>query len=202
VLVAVRTVLTGDAGPVGERTAAILRIAEKSVVRMARLIQDFLDLEKIEAGTIRMRLERLELAPLLEEAIEGQSRVSLEATPGLMVEGDRDRLMQVVVNLLSNALKFSPEDRPVEVRASHRDGRVRVSVTDHGPGVPDELRPRLFQRFARAAHPTERGSGLGLSISKALVEELGGKMGFESKPGAGATFYFELPEAARLAAGR
>ena len=122
----------------------------------------------------------------------GARRIALAPT-ALAVDSDRDRLMEVVVNLLSNALKFSPPGAPVEVSAAKQGGWVRVSVRDHGPGISDEFRGKIFQRFAREHGRQTPGSGLGLSISKAIIDGLGGHIGFESELGKGTTFFFELP---------
>jgi signal transduction histidine kinase len=101
--------------------------------------------------------------------------------------------MQVMTNLLSNAAKFSPPGETVVVEASRQNAGVRVGVTDRGPGVPEEFHERIFQKFAQAASSDRGGSGLGLSITKAIVEHMSGRVGFESEPGR-TTFYFDLPE--------
>jgi signal transduction histidine kinase len=98
-------------------------------------------------------------------------------------------------NLLSNAAKFSPPEEPVTVAVARVDRRIRVSVQDRGPGVPEDFRDRIFERFAQAdAAGARTGAGLGLSISKAIVEQLGGRLGFQSAAGRGTTFFFDLPE--------
>lgn len=198
---AVRMLLVGDAGALTEPVVGLLTIAENGTRRMTRLIQDFLDSEKLEAGRLEFRLERVELRRLLEDAVasmrlaaEGGRRITLK-TDAATVIADRDRLMEVVVNLISNALKFSPPDGTVDVSAAGRGGRVRVCVRDRGPGIPEEFRGRIFQRFARAAETKAKGTGLGLSISKGIIEGLGGDIGYETAPGQGTTFYFELPRA-------
>lgn len=180
----------------------LLDMAQRNSERMSRLINDLLDLERIASGQAHLQLETVELGPLLQQArelIESQARrrnvaVEVASPASLVVQADSQRLLQVVVNLLSNAVKFSPSGQPVRLNASPTEGFVRVEVQDHGAGVPHELRPRLFERFARGESAgSETGSGLGLAISKALVESMGGRIGFESVERSGSTFYFELP---------
>jgi signal transduction histidine kinase len=177
----------------------VLAILDRSVRRMARLVEDFLDVEKLESGEVKLRLKLVELGPLIAETIAGISggagRVVLQASEGLTVKGDRDRLTQVVINLISNALKFSPAGGRVEVDAQRRDGKARVSVRDRGPGIPSEFQKHIFLRFARADKAKTHGSGLGLYISRAIVEKHGGRIGFETSD-RGTTFFFELPAAA------
>ena len=180
----------------------LLDVAQRNSERMSRLINDLLDLERIASGQAHLQIETVELGQLLQQArelIESQARrrnVAIEvASPGsVRVQGDTQRLLQVVVNLLSNAVKFSPPGQSVRLTVSRTESAVRVEVQDHGAGVPRELRPRLFERFARDdSAGAETGSGLGLAISKALVESMGGTIGFDSVERSGTTFYFELP---------
>jgi signal transduction histidine kinase len=126
--------------------------------------------------------------------------IELASLPQARLRADPQRLQQVLENLVSNAVKFSPAGESVRLGASAAQGMVRVEVSDHGPGIPEELRARIFQRFARGEVPRTseehaKGSGLGLAISKALIEGMGGRIGFETGDRAGTTFYFELPEA-------
>jgi CheY-like chemotaxis protein len=149
----------------------------------------------------------LALRDLLEQALEVnqayadkyQVRLVLEPTPaGAAVLADSDRLMQVMANLLSNAAKFSLPDSTVNVRASEQGARMRIEVEDHGAGIPEEFRPRVFDKFAQADGSSSRrfeGTGLGLSITRQLVEAMGGSIGFQSVVGQGTTFYIELPRA-------
>ncbi len=182
----------------------LLTVARRNSDRMIRLVNDLLDLERVESGLAAFQLETLGVEPLLRQAlelIEPQARrfgVSLELTsaPASTVRADPQRLLQVLANLLSNAVKVSPWGGAVRVSGSSVDSRVRVEVADHGPGIPEELRPRIFQRFARGRSEGQ-GTGLGLAISKALVEGMGGRIGFETETGAGTTFYFELPASGR-----
>lgn len=194
-----------------EKVRKLVDLASRSSQRMMRLINDMLDVNKIESGKMVFQLKPLELMPLVQYAIDvnqpyadqlGVKLVLDEIHPGARVNADSDRLVQVMTNLLSNAAKFSSPGGIVSVSVSDRGESVRVSVTDRGPGIPESFRSKVFQKFAQADNPVARqqqkGSGLGLSISKAIVERLGGTIGFETKTGAGATFYFELPETASL----
>ena len=145
------------------------------------------------------------LMPLVEQALEANKGyadqykvvyVLNERADGVTVKVDGNRLMQILANFLSNAAKFSPEGGEVEVSVHRQDGRVRVSVRDHGSGIPDEFRSRLFQKFSQADSSDTRakgGTGLGLAITKELAERMGGQVGFDSEEGQGATFFVELP---------
>lgn len=200
-------ILGGVAGELPDQARMLLDIAYKNSERLITLINDILDVEKIESGRIDFNLQALELTPLLTQAIATHQTygeqfqvqfVLTEAVP-CQVKADPDRLMQVLANLLSNAAKFSPAGSTVEVSAQYLTidpPWVRVAVRDHGPGIPPEFMSRIFQKFAQADSSNTRqkgGTGLGLSISKAIVERLGGRIGFETAPNEGTTFYFDLP---------
>ena len=147
--------------------------------------------------------------PLIEQAIVAnngyalQYDVRLEITQRLddaFFLADSDRIMQVLGNLVSNAVKVSPKDERVELSVVRRDHCLRVSVTDHGPGIPEDFRYKLFDKFTQVDASNTRGSGgtgLGLSIAKGIVEHHNGTIDFETEKGRGTTFYFELPETAR-----
>jgi len=199
-------ILGGAAGEVPAKVQGLLSIACNNSERLVRLINDILDIEKIESGKMEFDIKTQELMPLVKHAIEanhsyGQQfgvRYELRSKlDGVYAALDHDRITQVIDNFLSNAAKFSPRDGVVEVAAERRDGNIRVSVTDHGSGIPDEFRSRIFQKFAQADSSDTRqkgGTGLGLSICKAIVETHDGEVGFDSEAGKGTTFYFELPE--------
>ena len=195
----------GVAGPVSPEATVMLDIAYRNSERLVRLINDMLDIEKIEAGTMTFDQQVLDLMLLIEQAIDanrafarqfGVSYVLTHTDPGLWVNGNSDRLMQVLNNLLANAAKFSSPDGTVTVSVERRGAMVRVAVADQGTGIPAEFRARIFQKFAQADSSDTRqkgGTGLGLSIARAIVEKHGGQIGFTSEAGAGATFYFDLP---------
>ncbi|CAN7501239.1 PAS domain S-box protein [Polaromonas sp. LjRoot131] len=197
----------GVAGQLPEAVKTLVGIAKSNCERLIRLINDILDIEKIESGKMTLDLQIIELKPLLEQALaanEGYGaakNVSLSLQfpddEELMVRADGDRLTQVVTNLLSNAMKFSPNDGVVEIHVMRTVNSIRVEVRDHGPGIPEEFRKRIFQKFSQADSSDTRqkgGTGLGLNISRAIIERLGGSIGFETHTGEGTTFYFELPE--------
>jgi len=195
-------------GAIGELPAQakqMLTIAHNNSQRLAHLINDLLDIEKLAAGRLHFDMQQQALMPLLEQTLEAnraygsEHQVTLQLThsvPGAEIKVDSQRFMQVLTNLLSNAVKFSPEGGTVEVAAEQRGPSVWVRVTDHGPGIPAEFRGRIFQRFAQADASDTRqkgGTGLGLAITKELIERMGGRIDFESVEGEGTTFYIELP---------
>lgn len=187
----------------------MLEMAHRNSERLTHLINDLLDLEKIEAGQLRFELAAIEIAPLIHQAIEDYSgfalkhKVTLESA--LMIDRERvwvdaHRLLQVLANLISNAVKFSPATGRVVVSVSASESSVRVGVRDRGPGIPASFRSRIFQRFSQADSSDSRekgGTGLGLSISKAIIERLGGEIGFNTEEDQekehGTEFYFSLP---------
>lgn len=185
----------------------MVEIAARSSERMGRLINDMLDIERLESGKMVFQVKPVEVGSFLQLAVEAHQglaqqykvRIAVqEASPEIRVSADSDKLMQVMGNLLSNAAKFSPPEGLVSVSARRQPpNMVRISVTDQGPGIPVKFRPMVFQKFAQADSSDRRqkqGSGLGLSITKAIVERMGGKIAFETQTGAGTTFYFDLPE--------
>ncbi len=196
----------GVTGELPEQARNLVGIAKSNCERLIRLINDILDSEKIESGKMRFELQALELEPLLELAIaanEGFSaqhnvQLQLRVPPhALRIHVDSDRLIQVITNLLSNAIKFSPSGGRVLVAASALKNRIRVEISDKGPGIPEEFRDRIFQKFSQADSSDTRlkgGTGLGLNISKAIMERMDGTMGFVTETGAGSTFFLELPE--------
>jgi Na+/proline symporter/nitrogen-specific signal transduction histidine kinase len=191
-----------------------LAIIVKETDRLSRLINQVLEMAKIESGSAQWRTTELDMREVIQESVETTSQlfrdkgvklaVALsEAVPPVMA--DRDRLLQVVINLLSNAQKFCPPgDGQVEVRLSATRGLLRVDVQDNGPGVSPADHETIFQRFRQVANtPTgkPRGTGLGLSISRRIVEHFGGRLWVQSELGRGATFSFVLPLEAPSAAG-
>ncbi len=195
----------GTAGILPAPAARLVDIAHKNSDRLVRLINDILDIEKIESGQIAFDLHRLDLKPLVEAAIEANRAyadgfgVTIDFTgEEVAVRGDADRLTQIMTNLLSNAVKYSPEGGEVAVTLTVSDGRVAIAVRDHGTGIPDDFRSRIFSKFAQADASDIRqkgGTGLGLSIVQELVRRHHGCVSFESHAGWGTEFRVELPEA-------
>lgn len=192
--------------PRTEATESSLRSVHailKDARRMNTMIQDLVDSARMEAGQLRLEKKPIDLRSflpdLLERAATGMDikRVRTELPTGLPpILADPDRLDRILLNLLSNALKYSTPGTEVLIRAHQTDGSVAVSVTDHGPGIAPENLPHLFQRYYRVGRPQEKeGIGLGLYISRILVEAHGGRIWAESQPGVGSTFTFEIPRA-------
>ena len=185
--------------------AMMLDMACQNSARLKALVNDILDLEKVVLGVMQFRMEAVPLGPFLQQALElnrvyaDRFKVRYELhgpMPAVALAADRERLLQVMTNLLSNAAKFSPEGDAVVVKAAADGNVARVSVSDNGSGIPEEFRHRIFGKFAQADGSNTRhqeGTGLGLAISKSIIEHMGGRIGFDSEPGRGATFYFELP---------
>jgi PAS domain S-box-containing protein len=186
------------------KTLRLVNIAHKNSERLTRLINDILDLERSESGRMSLNRKPMSLQSAIEHAVEAMRAYAAQFNVTYVVRGsdgghkvfaDSDRIMQVLANLMSNAVKFSPLNSQVEITVASRGKYVRVAIRDHGPGIPMEFQPRIFSRFAQADGSDTRqkeGSGLGLAISKSLVELHQGFIGFETAAN-GTTFWFELP---------
>jgi len=192
-----------------DRRRRYLSIIINESDRLTRLISDLLDLQRFEAGKMTLSLKEIDLAGLVRNSMESFQGAAMAKNQTLeqnvpdreiMVRADEDRLSQVVANLLSNATKFSPESGKIfisiELAALDGQNGVKVSVKDTGPGVAKEMQEKLFNKFQQVDNivkSKEQGSGLGLALVREIVEHLGGKVGVESEPGKGSTFYFILP---------
>lgn len=199
------------AGGVGtetpESTRKLVDVVRRNTQRLMCLINDILDFENIETGKIVFHSRPLDILPLISQVIEENRHLGLQSSvqmrletkdPQAFVRVDPDRLNQVMTNLLSNALKFSPAEGVVVIRVDRVAEMIRISIADQGPGIPVEFQDRIFQKFAQADSSDARalgGAGLGLSLSKAIIENMGGRIWFETGHGTGTTFFCDLPEA-------
>jgi signal transduction histidine kinase len=190
-----------------EQQSKLLSIAHANAERLLLLINDILDFSKLESASLPMSIERQPLEPVVRQAAQNlrmlleERRIQLEiAVPVQLPEGllDPHRVTQVVTNLLSNAIKFSPPGGRVRIEASASEEVLRLSVRDNGDGIASKDLPRLFKKFQQIDSGSTRkvgGTGLGLVISKGIIEQHGGRIGVESLPGEGSTFWFTLPVA-------
>lgn len=210
-----RTPLTSISGALGLITGGVmgaipatmqqmLEIAHRNSLRLGHLINDLLDMEKIAAGKMAFDMREHSLRRLLEEALTSNQAFAahlgvncvLHRPPEAPVWVDALRLQQVLGNLISNAIKYTPEGGEVTLHCELVDDHVRINVSDQGPGIPQDFQSRVFEKFAQADASDSRqkgGSGLGLAISKEFIERMGGRVGFESREGQGTTFWCELP---------
>lgn len=183
----------------------MLEMAERNGERLTVLINDLLDLEKIESGHLEFEFKAVNLVALARRACEDNEgyarrhdvrlRLAIEPVEA-PVRGDEHRLLQAFANLISNAVKYSLPAGEVEIAVTRREGGFRVAVRDHGPGIPEEFRGRIFERFAQADSSDTRekgGTGLGLAITKVIIEKHGGRIDYTSQPGVRTEFFFDLP---------
>ncbi|WP_331344044.1 PAS domain S-box protein [Cellvibrio sp. UBA7661] len=194
-------IASGMLGDLPSTIRNMVDIAHKNSLRLTLLINDLLDMEKILAGKMEFNMKEQALLPILENSLESNKAyadtfgIRLELrTPAadLRVRVDAQRLQQVLANFISNAVKFSPSGGQVELELSQQGEWARIAVVDHGPGISEEFRARIFQKFSQADSSDSRqrgGTGLGLAISKSFVEKMQGKIGFESELGKGAAFF-------------
>jgi PAS domain S-box-containing protein len=196
----------GVTGPLPDAAKSLVDIAVNNSDRLVRLINDILDVEKIEANKMDFKLQPLSLSTLVANTVESNRaygtglsvafEIDDRLPEGAQVNADADRLNQVLTNLLSNAAKFSPSHETVTIALAKIQGKLRVSITDKGPGISEDFQERVFSKFAQADSSDTRqkgGTGLGLNISRAIIEKMGGTIAFVTGAN-GTTFYFELPE--------
>jgi PAS domain S-box-containing protein len=189
-----------------DKTNRMLATAERNSKRLGQLINDILDMEKLDAGMLSFRKDALHANAITKAAIEASEAyakshhislsIDCQSPDSLMVWGDEGRLLQVLANLISNAIKFSPEESQVRIEVSHSDTMARFTVFDQGEGVSETFRPYVFERFSQADGSDTRergGTGLGLNISRAIVEKHKGKINFYRTPENETAFYFEIP---------
>jgi signal transduction histidine kinase len=206
VLGALSLINRGGVGTQPEVLAQLLGIAESNAQRLLLLINDLLDVDKMEAWHLSLRCKPADLAPLLARSQEENRgyaerfQVSLqllpEVAPGAWASVDEDRFAQVMNNLLSNAIKFSPPGGAVEVGLRQEPDWLEIFVRDHGSGIPADFQPLLFRKFSQADSSDtrrQRGTGLGLYLTRMLVERMRGELRFETAEGQGTTFFVRLP---------
>ncbi len=193
------------AGPLPDTAMRLIGIAHANIQRLLRLVNDILDSERLASGEVVFQVERVDVLALVEHVIEANAGfaaghgATLRLSAGadaVDVRADSDRLNQVLTNLMSNAIKFSPPGGEVAVGIEARGGTCRIAVRDHGAGIPDHFRSRIFEKFSQAEMADARqkgGTGLGLSIVRQIMSRLGGETGFEDAPGGGTIFWVDVP---------
>jgi len=204
---ALALVMSGAAGELPAKARELLAIAHRNSERLVHIVNDILDAEKIESGKMRINMQNVALVPFLGQALAYNQPYAEkfkvcfrldEPVPEVEVVADPDRLMQIVTNLLSNAAKFSPSGSEIILRAREEKNKIVVEVQDFGPGIPEAFRSHIFEKFAQAQHAGREnmeGAGLGLNLSRLLVELMGGEIGFKTKTNEGTTFFVCLQPA-------
>jgi PAS domain S-box-containing protein len=197
---------SGTIGELPEKMQSMLHIAYNNSDRLVLLINDILDMEKIKAGKMDFHMQPTDIVSLVEEAMDankgygdehGVTFTCQDCDQNMLVQGDKDRLMQALSNIMSNAAKFSISGEQVELSIKRQDKTIRIAVKDTGQGIPEEFRDAIFDKFSQADSSDTRqkgGTGLGLSITKAIVERHEGVIYFDTETGKGTTFYIDLPE--------
>lgn len=197
---------SGIVGQMNEAAQNLLKIGLNETDRLVRIINEFLDLAKIEAKQFPLHLGWSSALSIGQNTVEGISgfaatakiKLTVECENQIEVNVDKDRIQQVLTNLVSNAIKFSPPEGEVRISITLTEDRfVQFAVKDQGRGIAPEDQALIFEKFRQATsaeNPLVKGTGLGLAIAKALVEQHGGSIGVQSKPGEGSTFYFTVPE--------
>lgn len=199
-------ILGGVGGELPEKAKSLLTIANNNSERLIHLINDILDMEKISSGKMQFDFKAADLVPIIEQSVEANRgygdklNVRFEfhddIEESFIVRVDEKRMEQVMSNLLSNAAKYSPTNDIVDIRLQAIDDRVRISVHDNGKGIPEEFKSQIFGKFSQADSSDTRekgGTGLGLNITKAIVQSHDGSISFDSEPDQGTTFYVDLP---------
>jgi PAS domain S-box-containing protein len=196
---------TGAMGALPIQAAEMVAIAYKNSGRLVRIINDILDIGAIDSGKLTLQMGIVPLAELLKQSVEANAGFAEQCEVRFLLEtvsaadtvfADPNRLMQVMVNLLSNAAKFSPPGADVLIRVRHRETSVRIEVEDSGGGIPEAFKVHVFEKFAQADSSATRpfeGTGLGLNISRKLIEAMGGSIGFYAAADRGTVFYVDLP---------
>jgi len=199
-------VTSGVLGDLPEKAKEMLTIAGNNTQRLLFLINDILDVQKIESGKMAFNFKKQELSKLIEDSVQNNITYAEQYGVNFVIEnkldntyvfGDKERLMQVMANLLSNAAKFSPTGSDVKISVARHNSSIRISVTDAGEGVPEEFRGQLFDKFTQSDSSATRekgGTGLGLAISRKIIDHHKGIIDYVTDKSVGTTFYFELSE--------
>ena len=199
-------ILGGATGKAPKKMNELIRIADDNTQRLLRIINDILDIDKIESGIIEYVFDNIPVMELVDKAVTSNSGyaqqydVTLKVTERIddaCINADSNRLMQVLDNLVSNAIKFSPKGESVELNVTRHGENVRIAVSDHGPGIPVDFQDKLFDKFTQADFSNTRGTsgaGLGLNIAKAVIDHHDGHIDFHTEENVGTTFFFDLPE--------
>jgi len=202
-----RLIESGAAGPCSDTATRLFKISLENCRRLVAIVNDILDIEKIDAGKMTFTEKPVDVLALLDQV--AQANQGMAAQHGVAVRLDRasaagsistdpDRLTQVITNLVSNGIKFSPRGADVVLSAETSEDRVCINVRDHGPGIPPDYKDRIFEKFVQVDATDQRrrgGTGLGLSIAKQIVSQLGGSIGFADAPGGGTVFTVGLKAA-------
>lgn len=197
-------VMDGTTGPIPKDAKEMIEIAQRNCDRLGRLVNDLLDLEKMDMGRVDFQMESIELNTLLRQAVEEHQAFGAKKNVSYRLQNpneimfsqiDSDRFRQVLDNLFSNAVKYSPPHQVVEVLLERRSETARIQVIDKGAGIPIEFQPYVFDKFSQfsSSGSAKEGSGLGLAIAKQFTEAMGCEIGFRSQPGSGTTFFLDLP---------
>jgi signal transduction histidine kinase len=205
---ALKLLSSGKLGTISDKANDIVKLAQGESERLLRLVNELLDIARIEAGKIELDLQETTFDNICEKSLRAVERfaeeknVSIRVTPQhVILIADEDRLIQVLVNLLSNAIKFSEAGETVEVTATEESDWVEVHVKDQGCGIPAQFSEKIFDRFEQASlsgTKDKRGAGLGLAICKLIIDAHGGKIGVNSEANKGSTFWFRVPKVQKL----
>lgn len=202
---------SGVLGKLPDKAHDMVVVAHRNSLRLLKLVNDILDMDKLLSGTIQFRTDQIDIVNLVRQSIEANANYGQEfqvsyrldaCKEGLRAIGDEDRIMQVLANILSNAAKFSRPGSSVDVRICELDSAIKIEIEDTGQGIPLEFQSQIFNPFAQASNGNTRrqgGTGLGLNISKKLVEHMQGEIGYASTPGVGTVFWFTLPKGRQAA---